>query len=416
MNQMRRNHMKRRVVTEVALPIADVIRVWRGNGMAWPTIRTYVCWVKRFRDWLRCQHGGALTAQLNETVVIRWAGNVARKRSIASKHAKHAACCALRAWSWGLRACNFEVPEWRIRSGESRPLSTLLNAYAEHRLNIRGVAESTLQHELSEVEQFLTFLRRRRHAIADLQVADIDLYLAMRSRCLARKTLARVVSVLRAFLRFLYSSSHIYHDLALVIDGPKIRQNECPPRALPWVDVRKILNGINKSSRKGRRDFALLLMMAVYGLGAAEVRGLTLDSIDWRRKLLKVVRVKTSREISLPLLPAVAHALSAYLQHGRPRYCATRTLFVRMRTPHIEIGSTTTIAHVLRQAAFSAGISAPFLGSHALRHSHASRQIDLGTSAKVVGDILGHKRPETTSRYVRVALSRLRPLSLPVPQ
>ncbi len=65
--------------------------------------------------------------------------------------------------------------------------------------------------------------------------------------------------------------------------------------------------------------------------------------------------------------------------------------------------------------AVAAGVVAPYLGSHALRHSHATRQIDLGAPAKVVGDILGHVRPESTSVYVRVALQRLRPLALPVP-
>jgi site-specific recombinase XerD len=86
-----------------------------------------------------------------------------------------------------------------------------------------------------------------------------------------------------------------------------------------------------------------------------------------------------------------------------------------MHAPYGSLGSAAAIRHVLHEHALSAGVSSRFLGSHVLRHSHASRQIDLGTSATVVGDILGHKRPESTSVYVSVALRRLRRLALPVP-
>jgi integrase len=185
---------------------------------------------------------------------------------------------------------------------------------------------------------------------------------------------------------------------------------------LPWSDVRRVLRAINRTTRTGRRDYAMLLLMATYGLGSGEVRGLTLDSVDWREHQLRVVRPKTRREIRLPLLPGVAQVLVAYLRHGRPRHYTTRALFVQMHAPYGNLLSSSAIRHVLRKHALVAGVSATYLGSHVLRHSHASRQIDQGTCAIVVGDILGHRRPESTSIYVRVALHRLRGMALPVPR
>jgi integrase len=180
--------------------------------------------------------------------------------------------------------------------------------------------------------------------------------------------------------------------------------------------VRRILRAIDRTTRTGRRDYAMLLLMVTYGLGSGEVRGLTLESVDWRRRQLRVVRPKTSREICLPLLPGVAQALVAYLRNGRPRHCTARALFVQMHAPYGCLQSSSAIRHVLGKHALSAGVSATYLGSHVLRHSHASRQIDQGASATVVGDIMGHRRPESTSAYVRVALHRLRGMALPVPR
>ena len=155
--------------------------------------------------------------------------------------------------------------------------------------------------------------------------------------------------------------------------------------------------------------------MAAYGLGAGEARSLQLDDVDWTHRTLRICRPKTRQEVLLPLLPAVARALAAYVRRGRPRTNA-RALFVRARAPHDALKTATAIGHILVKHARRAGVRATFLGSHALRHSHASRQIDLGASQKIVGDILGHRSPSSTSAYVRVALRRLRTLALPVPR
>jgi integrase/recombinase XerD len=354
--------------------------------------------------------------QLTATIVDRWATRYGRGRQIDLSYTTHNAHSALWAWSWGLEACGFLVPSWSSGPGRMPQLPPLEAAFAQYRREVQGVAESTVFRDLGMVHEFLGFLRRRGRAVSMVRVKDVDRFLEGHSGRLAPKTLARLACALRSFFRFLYTSRRIPHDLAVAIATPRVRRNDLPPRALPWPDVRRILKAINRKTRTGQRDYALLLMMAVYGLDAGEALGLTLEGVDWRRRQVRVVRPKTGREILLPLLPAVAQALIAYLKHGRPRHCTCRALFVRMHAPYGRIGSSSAIRHVLRTHAMSAGVSAAFLGSHVLRHSHACRQIDQGASATVVGDILGHRRPESTSAYVRVALHRLRGLALPVPR
>jgi hypothetical protein len=141
----------------------------------------------------------------------------------------------------------------------------------------------------------------------------------------------------------------------------------------------------------GRRDYALLLMMSLYGCGAGESIRLELGDIDWQAGTVRVVRPKTGVEILLPLLPAMARVFSDYLRHGRPRNAATRAVFVRMPPPHTALASSSAVRHILCRCAARAQVKAAFLGSHALRHAHACRQMELGARPKLIGDILGHR-------------------------
>jgi integrase/recombinase XerD len=151
-------------------------------------------------------------------------------------------------------------------------------------------------------------------------------------------------------------------------------------------------------------------------MGAAEVIGLRLDDIDWRARRLRLRRPKTGVVTELPLLDAVSRALATYLRKSRPAHAPTRAIFVSDHLPHGPLCGSTTIRHRLALYAERAGIGEGYLGTHLFRHSHATRQIEQGRPAKVVGDILGHRRPESTSVYTRSALPRLRALALPVPR
>jgi hypothetical protein len=138
--------------------------------------------------------------------------------------------------------------------------------------------------------------------------------------------------------------------------------------------------------------------MATYGMGAGEVTAITLDDIDWRTGTLRVQRPKTGTRIVVPLLPPVARALVRYLRHGRPRPTRSRQVFVRARAPYIALTSSSAVRHIVVTQARAAQISAPYLGSHVLRHSHATRQINEGAPVKVVADILEASAPRVDLR------------------
>jgi integrase len=190
------------------------------------------------------------------------------------------------------------------------------------------------------------------------------------------------------------------------------------PAPRPRHDVARrtrTIKAIDRSTPLGLRDYALLMMMAGYGVGAAEAVSTRLDDLDWRNQTLHIVRPKTKVEILLPLTGPVGRAISAYLRYGRPRVAAAREIFLKTKAPYSPIGPG-NVRRIFHRRACQAGVVAVDLGAHVLRHSHATKQVEIATPPKVVSDILGHRSTESLSTYARVARERLRSVSLPPPR
>jgi len=198
--------------------------------------------------------------------------------------------------------------------------------------------------------------------------------------------------------------------------APVRLRHDRPPRALPWPKVKALLQAVDATTAIGRRDRAQFLLMSAYGLGAAEVLQLRFEDIDWTGKRLHITRRKTKVPIDLPLLPGVARAIVEYVRRGRPWLTRSPFVFLSMKKPFAPLDQTGVLRHRVREAAKRAGIEAPILGTHLFRHSHATRQLEIGTAMKTLGDILGHRDPETTSIYTRAAVRHLRRLALPIPR
>jgi site-specific recombinase XerD len=309
-----------------------------------------------------------------------------------------------------------DVPLWRGPSPSRADPSLIVRQFIEYRLHHRGVARGTTWSDTRVASVFLAFLRSRRRRVGAMRVTDLDDFVLALASKYAPKTVAGNCSTLRAFLHFLHATGRVPVDLAGCVAAPRIRALDRPPRALPWRDVRRILRAIDVRRPLGCRDSALFLMMATYGMGAGEVRELTLDDIDWTARTVRVRRPKTGVVTLLPLLDHVARALARYLRDARPTHADDRAMFVSAHMPHRRLSCSAPIWHRLQKYAQIAGVHADFLGTHVFRHAHATRQIEGGAPAKVVGDILGHRRPASTSVYVRSAILRLRAVSLPVPR
>ncbi len=186
-----------------------------------------------------------------------------------------------------------------------------------------------------------------------------------------------------------------------------------PGRALPPGQVEAVLAACNRQSAVGRRDYAILLLLARLGLRAGEVVALTLEDLDWQAGVL-TVRGKGGRASPLPLPVEVGAAIAAYVQNGRPR-ATSRCVFLRARAPVRSFQGPAAVGSVVKHALARAGVASPRKGAHQFRHGLACQLLRQGASLAEIGELLRHRSPQTTTIYAKVDLAALASLALAWP-
>ncbi len=401
--------------TDDHIDLDKVVAVWQRNKrIRASSVTVYLCWIGRYQKY--CLKNGLCEV---EELNLEGATRFARLYSQSRKTDPHIALCsarsALRALSLAMSILKQSVPQWKKPERPRVSPYVLVAEFATFLRSERGSPEGTIQKKTIQIEKFVEFLKQQKRRTDRIRLVDVDTYVLRCAERYARTTTADICSTLRLYLKFLHSSGRIAVDLGRSVVSPRLRRGEKPLRALLWESVVLILQAVDRSSPTGRRDYCLLLMMSAYGLGAGEVIRVSLDDINWRSGTLHVVRPKTGIEFGLPLLPAVAESITDYLMNGRPVDALTRHLFVSETLPYAPLSASSSVRHIMHKHARVANVTAPFMGTHALRHSHANRQMEQGTDTKLIGDILGHSHPSSTSAYIRISTERLRALSLEVP-
>ena len=393
----------------------DIRRVWKGDRrVSASTAQQYLQWIERFHRYCR-DLGLDEVAELTRDGVRRFQAWYARSRNITTAHLGLASS-SMRSLRRVYEVMGMPVLPWRPIERRPPPATAVLRDYAAHLGQHRGNPEVTIRKKLDHVGKLIEHLGRCGKSWRQLSLPNIDAFLIDCAHRYARSTTADIASTVRSFARFLLASGRIRTDLADGVISPVQPRFERHRRALPWEDVQRLLRAVDTSTAHGLRDHALLLLMSTYGLGAGEVICLQLQDIDWNAGTLQMSRPKTGVNFVLPLLPPVAKVLARYLRHGRPPHTPTRHVFVQMKMPFGALAASSAVRHILIKHAKAAGIHAPYLGSHVLRHSNAARQLDVGTKARVLSDLLGHRDSESVSAYVRIATQSLREVSLPVPR
>jgi integrase len=204
-------------------------------------------------------------------------------------------------------------------------------------------------------------------------------------------------------------------DWSRFVQGPRRYRLASIPTTISVDEVRRLLATIDRRSAIGRRNYAILLLLAVYGLRAREVVDLRLDDVDWRGGVIRVRRSKTSRPLVLPLTSAIGNALAAYLRRGRPPTDA-REIFVRHHGAYLPFRKSTTVYGIVRRAFDQAEVRAVRRGPHVLRHALATHLVQRGFPLHVAGELLGHQHPDSTLPYTKLAIEDLREVALEIPE
>jgi integrase/recombinase XerD len=246
-----------------------------------------------------------------------------------------------------------------------------------------------------------------------LSAADVVNFVRRQAPCLHRGRAKLMTTALRSFLSYARFCGDVDVDLAAAVPVVPNWSMASIPRAIAPQQVHRLLASIDRRTATGRRDYAIVLLLARLGLRSGEVASLQLDDIDWKAGQLSV-HGKSGHRNKLPLPADVGRAIAAYLKSGRPP-STSRSVFLRARAPACGFQGGCAVGSIVRHLLQRSDVDAPTFGAHQFRHGLATEMLRGGASLGEIGDLLGHRHPQTTMIYTKVDIQALRKLALPWP-
>jgi integrase/recombinase XerD len=291
------------------------------------------------------------------------------------------------------------------------PTETLLAAYHGYLVRERRLVASSVRLYTNVARLFL--LERSGPVGRDLEhlsAGDVTTFVLGECRRRSVASAKTVTTGLRSLLRFLFVDGRVPVLLVEAVPTRAGWRLTSLPRALDAAHVARLLASCDRGTATGRRDVAILTLLARLGLRAHEVAGLELHDIDWRVGEMMIAG-KGGRRDRLPLPSDVGEALADYVGRVRPR-CASRRVFLSVRAPLTGISSS-AVRSVVHHACLRAGL--PRVGAHRLRHSTATAMLRAGGSLAEIGQVLRHRSLLTTAIYAKVDRAALATLARPWP-
>ena len=374
-----------------------------GQGYALHSISGQMGLMAHLSAWLERQDlpVGALTGEVVEGY-LRVRRGEGRRSGITGR-----AVAPLLGYLRGLR-----VVAEPVRQVPGTPVEVLLAEFRRYLAEERGLAPASVHSYVRYGGMFLTGLAAPLGAaLAELPAGQVTAFLVRQSGLRSTWYAKAMVTALRSLLRFLHTAGHIPQPLVGAVPSVPGWKLTTVPRSVTAEEVAAVLAGCDRDSAGGRRDYAILLLLARLGLRAGEVSAIELDDIDWQAGEL-AVRGKGNRTEMLPLPVDVGEALAGYVRYGRPR-CATRRLFVILHAPFRPLAANGSVFAVVQRACQRAGIAG--FGPHRLRHALACDLLRHGASLAEIGQVLRHSDERTTAIYAKVDQDALGQLARPCP-
>ncbi len=392
----------------LSLPLEGPLAAYIGPFAKWASEQGYAfCSLRRqFSRWLG-QKGVRLHAVSSEHAVqyLRY-----RARRIQIHKGDTA---ALRYLIQFLRGAGV-TPAEKMAEPPSNPVEQCAREFERYLRQERLLAEATIINYMPHIRGFLN------HRFGDGTVklprwcaGDVVGFVQRQAPRLHPKRSKLMTTALRSFLQYTRYSGEVTADLAAAVPVVPNWSRTTLPRGITTEQVRQLLASVNRGTAVGRRDYAILLLLARLGLRSSEVALLDLDDIDWNVGQLSV-RGKRGQRTELPLLPEVGKAIAAYLRRGRPE-SENRRLFLRAKAPLRGFQGASGVGSVVRHSLKRAKVNAPTYGAHQFRHGLATEMLRQGASLGEIGELLRHRHPQTTTIYAKVDIDALRTLALPWP-
>lgn len=295
---------------------------------------------------------------------------------------------------------------WRVADKPSA-FTDELDEFVRWMRDERGLAPCTIEQWRDRTANFLVWCAQTGRTFLTLEPEDIDAYfVTYGAERWSRVSTRHIASMLRVFLRHAAATGTCQARLADCIQTPRRYRLSTLPLVLGWEDVRRLIATASSDSEIDRRDRAILMLLAVYGLRRGEVAAMRLHDVDFDACRLRIWRLKRRQPQVYPLVPAVAQALRQYIDLARPPV-AHAEVFISTQAPRVPI-CVQAIYIVVANRLRSLDVELAHWGPHTLRHACASKMLAEGLTLKEIGDHLGHRNAQSTLIYTKVDLAALR--------
>lgn len=307
-----------------------------------------------------------------------------------------------------------------------RKLPAIYLEYLTYLRTVKKVAIGTVQNRKGPSLKFLLKFSKQSlpSTIGTLRPMQIQDYTIEVAQGLSKHQKRALIIALRDFLKFLHFEGYTKKDLSNCVPTIVVFRYSSVPKGMPWPVVEQLLKVPNRRTFCGKRDYAIILILASYGVRAIQLRSLRMQDIDWKKRTIWFAACKGGKDVLAPLTEDVAKALMAYFKAGRraapPEYdqvFLTSGTYGSQATGQRPLADSTwnIVANAFKKIANQTSPRHK-RGPHSIRHAYATKLLEENEPIKSIADLLGHKSLETTFIYTKSSVEKLRPLTREWPE
>ena len=400
----RRKALLRHIEAPLLKERLKYLQYWADSGAKESSLRRIAQYLLIIMDYLNFFKVRIVSVNEIEKAAEKWATDKAirRRRGDYSKFAK--ARFIRDAINW------FEMLGCLKKQDEPYiPFKEQFERYNDYMLREQGLSVNTISGRSLPLKDLLKKINEKKKTLETVSPLDIDEVLAKKHNLdgYSRRSVQNYASVVRSFLRYAEDQGWCRKGLADSIKAPRVYKDESLPSSPYWDDIKKMLTRSKTDSPTDIRDYAVLLLLSVYGLRSSEVVHLRLEDFDWKNERLYLRRAKRSKPQIFPLSQTVGEAILHYIKEVRPNNFLLNEVFISRRSPYRPLKAF-AIYQIVSRRLKPLQLKIKHHGPHALRHGCATHLINEGISLKEISDHLGHQNLETTRIYTKVDLKSLR--------